>query len=458
MHLLRGQTRGLEAGAEAVDLEQTPGDIVILSAADTEIAGLAAARRALDEPFPALRLANWMALKHPYSVDLYGEEILAHARLIAIRLLGGLSYWRYGVEEAQRIARASGAKLLLVSGDATWDPVLAGEGTVGEADARRFWSYLAEGGSENFADTLRFCAHLIGEGTAPPDARPLPRAGFYGKLRAGKGDRSVAAIVFYRALLQAGQTEPVDELCRAVKKRGLQPLPIYVSSLKMAEDAAFVEQAFADHDPAVVLNATAFAVSKAGAAFAGTPLDGSRRPVLQVTFAGVSRQAWAASMRGLSPSDLTMNVVLPEVDGRIIGRAVSFKQADALDPLTECRPVRYRPEPDRIAFVAELAAGWARLQAKDNGEKRLAVILSNYPNRDGRLANGVGLDAPESTVRLIAALSGAGFDTGDAPDNGKSLMDQLLAGPTNALNGRKRSGSIKFLTALYNRHFSVLSP
>ena len=58
MHLLKGQTRGLEAGAEAVDLEQTPGDIVILSAADTEIAGLASARRAIGDPFPAVRLAN----------------------------------------------------------------------------------------------------------------------------------------------------------------------------------------------------------------------------------------------------------------------------------------------------------------------------------------------------------------------------------------------------------------
>jgi cobaltochelatase CobN len=457
VHLLKGQTRGIDAGAEAVDLEQTPGDIVILSAADTEIAGLAAARRALGRPFPAVRLANWMALKHPFSVDLYGEAVLAHAKLIAVRLLGGLSYWRYGVEEAQRIARATGAKLLLVPGDATWDPALAGEGLVGEDEARHFWAYLVEGGAENFADALRFCAHLIGEGALPPDALPLPTAGFYGKKPARNGDRPVASIVFYRALLQAGQTEPVDALCRALAARRLEPLPLYVSSLKMADDAAFVERAFADHDPALVLNATAFALSKAGVAFSGTPLDGGTRPVLQVTFAGVSRQAWADSTRGLSPSDLTMNVVLPEVDGRIIGRAVSFKEADELDPLTECRPVRYRPEPDRVDFVADLAAGWTRLQAKQNDEKRVAIVLSNYPNRDGRLANGVGLDAPESTIRLITALSQAGFDTGDAPQDARSLMDLLLAGPTNALNGnRPRHGSIALSVASYGHYFNEL--
>ena len=458
MHLLKGQTRGLEAGAEAIDLEQTPGDIVILSAADTEIAGLASARRALGDPFPAVRLANWMALKHPFSVDLYGEAVLARAKLIAIRLLGGLSYWCYGVEEAQRIARASGAKLILVPGDPTWDPVLAGEGSVTVAEARCFWSYLAEGGSENFGDALRYSAYLIGEGAAPEEARPLPTAGFYGKERAGDSDKPVAAIVFYRALLQAGQTEPVDALCRALAARGLDPLPIYVSSLKMADDAAIVERAFADHDPALVLNATAFALSKAGVAFSGTPLDGGTRPVMQVTFAGVSREAWAESSRGLSPSDLTMNVVLPEVDGRIISRAVSFKEADALDPLTQCRPVRYRPEPDRIDFVAELAARWAQLQVKGNGEKRVAIVLSNYPNRDGRLANGVGLDAPTSTVRLIEQLSAAGYDMGDAPQDGRSLMDLLLAGPTNALNGiQPRRGSIALSIVAYRKYFNELS-
>jgi cobaltochelatase CobN len=458
VHLLKGQTRGLDDGAQAVDLEQTPGDIVILSAADTEIAGLASARRALGRSFATVRLANWMALKHPFSVDLYGEAVLGHARLIAIRLLGGLSYWRYGVEEAQRIARATGAKLILVPGDATWDQVLAREGSVGEDEARRFWSYLMEGGSENFADALRFCAHLIGEGASPPDARPLPTAGFHGKEPATNGDRPAVAIVFYRALLQAGQTEPVDALCRALAGRGLDALPIYVSSLKMAADAAFVETAFADHDPALVLNATAFALSKAGVAFSGTPLDGGTRPVLQVTFAGVSRQAWAESTRGLSPSDLTMNVVLPEIDGRIIGRAVSFKQADELDPLTECRPVRYRPEPDRIDFVAELAARWTRLQTKANGDKRLGIVLSNYPNRDGRLANGVGLDAPSSTVRLIEVLSAAGFDTGDAPSDARSLMDLLLAGPTNAIkNGDPRRGSIMLSIDLYRKYFKDIS-
>ena len=179
MHLLKGQARRLSAGTEPVDLEQSHGDIVILSAADTEISGLAAARRSLGDTFPAVRLANWMQLGHPYSVDLYDEKVLAHARLVVVRLLGGASYWRYGLDEAVRLARANGTKLVVLPGDATWDGTLSAEGTAGEEIARKLFAYFIEGGSINLGNALRYCAHLIGCGDEPPEAQPLPSAGIY---------------------------------------------------------------------------------------------------------------------------------------------------------------------------------------------------------------------------------------------------------------------------------------
>jgi cobaltochelatase CobN len=434
MHLLRGQPKTLTGDAEPVDLEQSPGEIVILTAADTEISGLAAARRALGDNFPSVRLANWMQLMHPYSVDLYAENMLARARLVVLRLLGGASYWRYGLDEAARLARANGATLVVVPGDATWDATLAAHGTVREDAAQTLWSYLVEGGAENLANALRFCAHLIGAGEAPAEAKPPPTAGVYRDALPSPGSPT-AAIVFYRALLQAGQTEPVDALCDALAARGMQALPVYVSSLKAKEDAAFVAAAFEEHPPAIVLNATAFALSQPGRDFAGTVLDGGDRPVLQVTFAGISEDAWAGSTRGLAPTDLTMSVVLPEVDGRLITRAVSFKEAGDLDPLTECRPVRYRPKPDRVAFVADLAARWAKLRATPNAKKRVAIVLSNYPNKDGRIANGVGLDAPASAANVLSAMRAAGYDAEGTPETGAELMGLLLAGRTNAGRG-----------------------
>src|SRR5215468_6660281 len=99
MHLLATEPGTIADGAAAVDLAQTPGDIVVLASADTEIALLAAAqarRRAADPRLPSLRLAPVARLGHPLSVDLY-MAVIRSARLVIARLLGGSAYWSYGV-------------------------------------------------------------------------------------------------------------------------------------------------------------------------------------------------------------------------------------------------------------------------------------------------------------------------------------------------------------------------
>ena len=106
MHLLAAQPGGVSDGSEAVDLGQTPGDVVVISAADTELSLLAAARA--EHPadgFPSLRLANLMHLGHNMSVDMYVDAVVAEAKLVVLRLLGGRGYWPYGCEEVARVCR-----------------------------------------------------------------------------------------------------------------------------------------------------------------------------------------------------------------------------------------------------------------------------------------------------------------------------------------------------------------
>ncbi|MFQ5468017.1 MAG: cobaltochelatase subunit CobN, partial [Kiloniellaceae bacterium] len=129
MHLLQAQPGGIADGSEPVDLGQSPGDIVILSAADTDLACLAAARAGLGEGFPALRLANLMNLSHNLSVDLYAERVIAHAKVVVARVLGGAGYWSYGVEQLVATCRARSIALALVPGDDQPDPALAGQST-----------------------------------------------------------------------------------------------------------------------------------------------------------------------------------------------------------------------------------------------------------------------------------------------------------------------------------------
>ncbi|MEQ9642842.1 MAG: cobaltochelatase subunit CobN [Alphaproteobacteria bacterium] len=180
-------------------------------------------------------------------------------------------------------------------------------------------------------------------------------------------------------------------------------------------------------------------------------------PVLQVVFSGGTRETWADNTAGLSARDIAMHVALPEVDGRLLTRAVSFKAEAAFDDVTQCAIVRPQAEPDRVAFVAALAANWARLRATPAATRKVALLLANYPNRDGRLANGVGLDTPASTVAIIEAMDAAGYDVGAVPRDGAGLIAALQAGPTNDLKALDQRAVAETLpVATYRTWFARL--
>ena len=445
MHLLNALAATPEDAGEAIDLCQTPGDVVLLSAADTELACLAAAAARRPDGSPSLRLANLLQLGHPLSVDLYVERVVARAKLVILRLLGGRSYWPYGLEQIAAACRTQGIALAVLPGDDQPDPELAGWSTLPAEACHRLWQYGVQGGLDNAAQMLAYGASLIGRVEPWQEPAPLLRAGLYwpglarptmADLRQRwRGSRPVAALVFYRALVQAGDLAAIDALIEALSAAGLDALPVFTASLKDPVAAPLVRHLLAEAAPAVVLNATGFAVSSPGHRVP-TPLDEPGRCVLQLVLAGGSEAAWRAGTRGLAPRDLAMNVALPEVDGRVLARAVAFKTRQRFDPGTESSIVGFAPVADRVRFAADLAAAWARLARLPAARRRVAIVLANYPNRDGRLANGVGLDTPASTVRLLRTLQGSGYAVEALPDDGQSLIEALLAGVTNDLQAR----------------------
>ena len=117
MHILLRERHGLEETAAAEDLGQAPADLVVLSFADSDLSAFATAWRGGRATLPSLRLANLRRLAHPLSVDLYLQNTLSGARGILIRLLGGIDYWRYGVEQVSTLAAAKGIALAIVPGD-----------------------------------------------------------------------------------------------------------------------------------------------------------------------------------------------------------------------------------------------------------------------------------------------------------------------------------------------------
>ncbi|HVM82029.1 MAG TPA: cobaltochelatase subunit CobN [Stellaceae bacterium] len=467
MHLLAAEPGAILDGAAAVDLGQSPGEIVVLTAADTEIACLAAAQARLaaaDPKRPSLRLANLLRLKHNLSVDLYVDAVVAKARLVVVRLLGGRSYWPYGIDRAVETCRARGIPLALLPGDERADAELAQLSTLPSEASERLWRYLVEGGPDNALEFLRYAATLLGRAEEWREPRPLLRAGLYwpgeplpdlGTIeRHWQAKAPVAALVFYRALVQAADLAPVDALIAALAARGLNPLPLFVQSLRDPQAQAILAESFAAAPPEIVLNATGFSVASPGGPTA--PSVAGDCPVLQVILASGSLARWHEGTRGLDPRDVAMAVALPEVDGRIVTRAVSFKGEAERDPLTEADLLRHAPVADRVAFVAELARNWVRLRRTPPKERRIALVLANYPNKNGRIGNGVGLDTPASVIAILRALAAAGYRVGEPPADGDALMTELLAGPTNARTHWSREGEESFSCASYNAFLASL--
>ncbi|MBY3151820.1 cobaltochelatase subunit CobN [Rhizobium laguerreae] len=522
MHLLLAQQGTISDGEEAIDLGQTPGDILFLSAADSELAAIAAAHRECGAA-PSLRLASLMSLKHPMSVDTYVERTARHAKLIIVRALGGASYFHYALEALHAAAARAGALIAVLPGDARPDAGLVPFSNIDLDDLNALWAYLIEGGDANAQAFLDYAEAMLSGAEKPAPAAPLMKAGIWwpgrgligveewrrvaaevssrvvpalsaeleippsvlpdisptsGEIRDEEprsisSDESAAssnvsfvgsssdlpisplvgemsgrteggttnstqqaspivAISFYRALVQSGETGPIEALIEALTTLGLRPLPVFAYSLKDPVSTGILESVFSTLKPDVVINTTGFAVSAPGADRQPTVLEANEAIVLQAILSASSREAWLSSSQGLSARDLGMNVALPEVDGRVLARAISFKTAARYDARVETNIVASQADAGRVHYTAELAANWARLRKTSVGDRRIALVMANYPNRDGRLGNGVGLDTPAGTIEVLRAMRAAGYPVADIPADGDALIRHLMEGPTNS--------------------------
>jgi cobaltochelatase CobN len=400
MHLLFRETHGLEEGETAVDPGGAPAEVLFLSFSDSDLGAAAAAT--LPPRFPSVRLERIGRFLHPLSVDLLCERLVAPAKAVVIRLLGGLDYWRYGVEEVAAACMASEIPLAVLPGDGPDDdPKLAAVSTMAPEARRAIDACLRQGGPENLARALVGAAHAAGRWPqAPSPAERLADFGLY-----TQNGNPETAIVFYRSHLLAGETATVAALMAALAVRGLGARALFVDSLKNPAAADFVRDWLIAWQPAVVLNLTGFSARLGDAP---SPLEAAGAPILQLVQAGTGRAAWEMSARGLSQADLAMQVVLPETDGRLLTTAVSFKERD------ETGRARLVPDEDGIALAADRAAGWARLAATPAAERRLAIVLSDYPGATGHeIGHAVGLDSLASVAAILRRLAAAGYETGE---------------------------------------------
>ncbi|WP_298887239.1 cobaltochelatase subunit CobN [uncultured Bradyrhizobium sp.] len=430
MHVVFRESRGLEETATPRDIGQDPADLVVLSYSDSDLAAFAAGWRRGRDGLPSLRLANLAELRHPLSVDTYIERTLSQARGILVRLIGGESYWPYGLAALQQLAKDRGIVLAVLPADGRDDIRLDAYSTLPASTLRRLKVLCDTGGPVAAQAAIAqlalasglYAGPVVGEMTVPDMGFYHPARGVIAAPVPGEG-KPFALVTFYRSYLTAADTGPVDALIAALREKGFDAYGAFVASLKAAGVGAWLRAHLAQHPPAAIVNATAFsAVGDDGT----TPFDAALCPVFQVALSSARREDWAESLRGLSPGDLAMHVVLPEVDGRLFAGVVSFKSAGMRDPDLQFSHLAHRPDEERVKAIAARVAAWHRLAEKPVAEKRLAIVLSNYPGRPHQIAHAVGLDALASVEALVSDLSEAGFDVTPVHALGETLLDQTL--------------------------------
>ena len=283
----------------------------------------------------------------------------------------------------------------------------------------------------------------LGRDESWQEPQPLPRVGLYHPQRSPahladwqaqwQPDAPVVALLFYRNHVQSANTAFVDAFCDHLVAQGLNPLPIAVASLKESACLDQVQAWLDETSAALIINTTGFALSNPEAPQARV----FRRdiPVLQAICSLDNQAQWQASAQGLGSRDLAMHVVLPELDGRLIGTAISFKGLAWRSERSQSDVVCYQAHESGMAFIAELANNWCQLALKANDQKRVGLILANYPTRDGRIGNGVGLDTPAAALNILRALQVQGYPVDNLPDSGTELVHSLLGGVTNDLDG-----------------------
>jgi cobaltochelatase CobN len=427
--------------------------ILFLTHADTDLLALRSALAGLPAGFPpvrALSLGKVATAEHLAAALAWPG---APPAVVVARLLGGL-HSVPGLGGLAEAARARGQHLVVVSGTGSPDPELTAACTVSPAVAHEAAAYLQAGGPDNLAQMLRFLAdHLLltGFGHAPPADQPqhgvyhpdLPRGATLRDWLARRDPaRPAVGLLFYRSHRMSGNLAFVDVCVRELEARGADVLPVFTASLK--EEASPPEGIGMETWPAalglfvaggrplidVLVTTVSFAL---GEVQADGPTPAGRAvsvfaslgvPVLQAICGGTARWQWEASQRGLNPLDTAMNVALPEFDGRIITVPISFKES--LNGSEGTEAAHYAPVADRIDRVAGLALRFAALRRKPNRDKRVAFILTNSPGKAAKIGNAVGLDAPASLLRILAAMADAGYDVGELPPDGDTLIHALI--------------------------------
>jgi magnesium chelatase subunit H len=251
---------------------------------------------------------------------------------------------------------------------------------------------------------------------AQPIRLPKPRE------RAG-----TVGLLLMRSYAIAGNTEHYDAVIGALEARGLQVIPAFASGLdaRPAVERFFMEGGSPCVD--AVISLTGFSLV-GGPAYNDTDAAQQLLSDLNVPYLAVqalefqSLEQWDQSAHGLLPIEATMMVAIPELDGAT-GSMVFGGRSDRIGDATHSMA----PHEERINRLADRVAALVRLRHKARAEKKIGIVLFNFPPNSGASGTAAHLDVFTSLWNTLQALAEQGYSV-TLPETVDDLRKHILEG------------------------------
>jgi len=311
--------------------------------------------------------------------------------------------------------------------------------------------YSIFGGDDNFVSLIKWGLRKFDglDIDIPEPAHPITEGVYYPGLEDHDIRRYVdsldptkpnVGIFLYQKQWVTGNLENIDTLIHAIEKTGCNPIALFFNTYEEKIDGSkgvkriLKEDLTREGRPVLdsVIETMSFSQTLIATPGVGDQICDENFfldygvPVLQSMTMVSDEATWRERLEGLSPAEIAYDIVHPEFDGQII------TTSNACNEYKEGGIRYYHGIEDRAMRVADMATMWAKLRHIENKDRKVAILLYQYPPKNADAGGAAGLDTFASVVNILHRMKKDGYDVGESiPETSKELVDILLSGLTN---------------------------
>jgi len=261
-----------------------------------------------------------------------------------------------------------------------------------------------------------------------------------GLPRAGK--KGTVGVLMLRSYPLAGNAAHYDGVINALEARGMSVVPAFASGL----DSRPAIEAFFIKDGRTTVDAV---VSLTGFSLVGGPAYNDAKAAedilakLDVPYVAAhalefqTLEQWGAGERGLMPVESTIMVAIPELDGATGMTTFGGRSDSAGSKCTGChRGCVFPPSTtardmqtcvERAESLAARVDKLVAMKRAERADKKVAIVLFNFPPNAGNIGTAAYLSVFESLHRTLTAMKAQGYQV-DIPVTVDDLRERIIHG------------------------------